>query len=131
MSTPLRLAPALVCLALVLSGVLSRSAASAHHAFNADYDEKDRITLKGTVTVMEWANPHSRIVLAVRGADGTAATWEIELGTPGMLSSRGVRKEDIRIGALVTVDGYRARNKALTAAARILTLADGTELFVR
>ena len=127
MTTPLRLAPLLVCLALALFD----PSVSAHHAFNAEYDEEDRVTLRGTVTELQWANPHGRIVLAVRGADGASANWDIELGTPAMLSSRGVRTDDVRIGAQVSIDGYRARNKATTAAARILTLSDGTELFVR
>jgi hypothetical protein len=117
----------LACAALALA----TTSASAHHAFNAEYDEGDRVALKGTVAELEWTNPHSRIVLAVQRADGAIAKWEVELGTPGMLASRGVRRDDLRIGAQVAVDGYRARNKALAAAARILTLPDGTELFVR
>lgn len=118
---------AAVCLGLVLSG----TPASAHHSFSAEFDAKNRITLKGTVRQVDWANPHTSIRLTVRGPDGATANWEVELGPPAMLLSRGVRKDDLRIGAQVTVDGYRGKHKALTVAARILTLSDGTELFVR
>lgn len=118
---------AAVCLGLTLSA----ASASAHHAFNAEYDEKDRVRLTGAIREVEWVNPHALLRLTVREPDGKTTDWQVELGTPAMLSSRGVRKDDLRIGAKVTVDGYRARSKAMTAAARILTLSDGTDLFVR
>jgi len=119
--------PAVVCLGLVLSS----APISAHHSFSAEFDAKDHIILKGAVQQVDWANPHASIRLTVRGPDGTSANWEVEFGPPAVLSSRGVRKDDFRIGAQVTVDGYRGKKKALTVVARILTLPDGTELFVR
>jgi hypothetical protein len=103
----------------------------AHHALNAEFDEKDRVTLKGTVTKMEWVNPHGRIYIDVKGLDGRIANWAIETAAPAVLLGRGVRKDDFRIGVQVIVDAYRSKNKATTAAGRIVRLPDGTELFLR
>ena len=103
----------------------------AHHAFDTEFDEKDRITLKGTLTKMEWMNPHSWIFMDVKGPDGKLAKWAIETGAPAALVRRGLRLSDFRVGMEITVDGYRAKKKVATAAGRIVRLMDGTELFLR
>jgi hypothetical protein len=111
--------------------LLSRAPVYAHHAFDTEFDEKDRITLKGTLTKMEWVNPHGWIYMSVKGPDGKLANWAIETGAPAALLRRGLRKNDFRVGMQIIVDGYRAKNKAATAAGRIVRLMDGTELFLR
>ena len=103
----------------------------AHHAFDTEFDEKDRITLKGTLTKMEWVNPHGWIHMSVKGSDGKLTNWAIETAAPAALLRRGFRKNDFRVGMQLTIDGYRARNKTATAAGRIVRLMDGTELFLR
>jgi len=103
----------------------------AHHSFDTEFDEKDRITLKGTLTRVEWVNPHGWIYMDVKGPDGTLANWAIETGSPAVLLRRGLRQNDFRVGTEITVDGYRAKKKAATAAGRIVRLMDGTELFLR
>lgn len=103
----------------------------AHHSFDAEFNETDRITLKGTLTKMEWMNPHCWIYLDVKGPGGKVSVWAVETGAPMVLLSRGLRKDDFRVGMELVIDGYRAKTKAATAAGRIVTLTDGTELFLR
>ena len=116
-----------VCVGLLVS----RAPVFAHHAFDTEFDEKDRITLKGTLTKIEWVNPHGWIYMDVKGPAGKVAKWAIETGAPAALLRRGLRKDDFRVGMEIIVDGYRAKTKAATAAGRIVRLPDGTELFLR
>jgi Family of unknown function (DUF6152) len=117
----------LVCIGLLVC----RASVFTHHAFDTEFDEKDRITLKGTLTKMEWINPHGWIYMNVKGPDGKLVNWAVETGAPAVLLKRGVRRNDFRVGMEIVVDGYRARKKAATAAGRIVRLMDGTELFLR
>ena len=103
----------------------------AHHSFDAEFNEKDRITLKGTLTKMEWMNPHCWIYLDVKDPGGKVSVWAVETGAPMVLLSRGLRKDDFRVGMELVIDGYRAKTKAATAAGRIVTLTDGTQFFIR
>ena len=116
-----------VCVGLLVCGV----PVLAHHAFDTEFDEKDRISLKGTLTKMEWVNPHGWIYMTVKGPDGKVANWAIETGAPAALLRRGLKKNDFRVGTEIVVDGYRAKKRAATAAGRIVRLPDGTELFLR
>ena len=116
-----------VCVGLLVS----RVPVFAHHAFDTVFDEKDRITLKGTLTKMEWVNPHGWNHMNVKGPDGKVANWAIETGAPAALLRRGLRKNDFGVGTEIIVDGYRAKRKAATVAGRIVKLPDGTELFLR
>lgn len=117
---------------VVCAGLLNQEVpAYTHHAFDTEFDEIDRITLKGTLSKVEWVNPHCWIYIDVKGPDGRLANWAIETGSPATLLRRGLRQDDFRVGTEITVDGYRAKKKAETAAGRILRLMDGTELFLR
>jgi hypothetical protein len=116
--------------AIGLGAVLCWTAISAHHALNAAFDERDRITLKGTIMKIEWVNPHAWIHIDVTSPNGPTAHWAVETAPPAVLLARGVRKDDFRIGAEVVIDGYRAKNRT-TASGRIVRLPDGTELFLR
>ena len=116
----------------VCAGLMDpRLPALAHHSFDAEFNEKDRITLKGTLTKMEWMNPHCWIYLDVKGPGGKVSVWAVETAAPMVLLSRGLRKDDFRVGMELVIDGYRSKTKAATAAGRIVTLTDGTELFLR
>src|SRR2546428_172892 len=82
--------------------------AVAHHAFSAEFDANKPVKLTGTVTKMEWVNPHSWIHIDVKKQDGTVESWAIEGGTPNTLLRRGLRKSDLLPGTEIRVDGFQA-----------------------
>ena len=102
----------------------------AHHAFSSEFDANRPVKLKGTVTKMEWVNPHSWIHIDVKKADGTVENWAIEGGTPNTLLRRGLRKQDLPPGTEINVDGYQAKDGGLRANGNNLTLADGRQMFL-
>ena len=103
---------------------------SAHHAFAAEFDASLPVTLHGTVTQMEWINPHSWIHIDVTKPDGTVEQWMIEGGPPNALLRRGFRKNDLLPGIQVLVEGYQAKDGSARANGRDLTFTDGTKLFL-
>jgi len=102
---------------------------SAHHAFAAEFDINKPITLRGTVTKMDWINPHSWIHLEVTGADGNTVAWMIELGTPNVLVRRGFTKQSLQSGTEIVVAGYQAKNGENKINGGFVTFKDGTRLF--
>jgi Family of unknown function (DUF6152) len=105
-------------------------AALAHHSFAAEYDANKPVTLTGTVTKMAWINPHSWIYIDVTKADGSVEKWAVEAGPPGTLIRAGFTKESMVPGTVIVVNGYRAKDGALRANGRDITLPDGKLLFV-
>jgi uncharacterized protein DUF6152 len=104
--------------------------ASAHHSFAAEFDANAPVTLRGTITKMEWINPHSWIHIDVKNPDGTVTEWMVEGGTPNTLFRRGFTREAVKAGMEITVEGYRAKNGANRANGRDLILNDGRRLFM-
>ena len=102
----------------------------AHHAFQAEFDANRPVTLKGTVTKMEWINPHAWIHIDVKEPDGKIAKWMIEAGTPNTLYRRGFTKDSLAPGSVIVVQGYQAKNGSLHANGRDVTLPDGRTLFM-
>ena len=115
--------------ALMLAGMALPPPAFAHHAFAAEYDAKKHVILKGTVTKMEWINPHAWIHIDVKKPDGGVEEWMIEFGTPNTLLRRGFTRDSLKPGTEITVDGYQAKDGALHANGRNVTLPDGKVLF--
>ena len=104
--------------------------ASAHHSFAAEYDANDPVTLTGTVTKMAWINPHAWIYIAVLKPDKIVENWAVEAGPPGTLIRAGFTKVSLAPGTVIVVNGYRAKDGALRANGRDITLPDGRLLFV-
>jgi hypothetical protein len=101
----------------------------AHHSFAAEYDNAKPIALTGTVTKVEWTNPHARFYLDVKDDKGTVTNWEFELGSPNGLARRGWTRNSMKAGDQVIVDGYMAKDGSNLANARNVKLADGRKLF--
>jgi hypothetical protein len=103
----------------------------AHHSFATQYDADAPISLTGTVTAVEWTNPHARFYLDVEEADGTHVNWNLELASPNVLRRNGWFRNSLEVGDVVTVEGSRARDGSTMANARTVTLKDGTKVFAR
>jgi len=114
----------------VLSGLLAASApAMAHHSFSAIFDAAKPVTITGTVTRVEWMNPHTWIYLDVKKDDGGVEAWQFELGSPNRLMRYGWNQDSLPTGTTVTIAGSRARDGSLKAAVDTVTLPDGKRLF--
>lgn len=101
----------------------------AHHSFAAQYDRNKPVTLTGNVTKLEWMNPHVYFYLDVKDASGHVANWAIEGGAPNALYRAGWRKDSLKIGELVTVEGFLARDGSKLANMSTVTVADGRRVF--
>jgi len=115
-----------------LSGILlavGAVPALAHHSFAAEYDSTKPITLKGSVTKMEWQNPHARFYVDVTDEAGKVTNWELELGSPNGLMRRGWTRNSLKPGDTVIVEGYLAKDGSKLANARNVTLGDGRKIF--
>ena len=104
--------------------------APAHHSFAGEFDVEKPIKLQGTITKVEWINPHAWIHIDVKRPDGTVESWAIEGGTPNTLYRRGITRDSVKAGMVINVDGYLARDGSRKANGRDLTLPDGRKLFL-
>jgi hypothetical protein len=104
--------------------------AAAHHSFAGEFDVDKPIKLQGTVTKVEWINPHAWIHIDVKKPDGSVESWAIEGGTPNTLFRRGITRDSVKSGMVINVDGYLARDGSNKANGRDLTLPDGRKLFL-
>jgi hypothetical protein len=103
--------------------------AVAHHAFAAEFDRQKPVTLTGTVTKVEWANPHARFYVDVKDQSGKVNNWDFELGSPNGLMRRGWTRNSLKIGDVVTVTGWAAKVSPHVANAGTVTLASGKKVF--
>jgi hypothetical protein len=99
--------------------------ASAHHSFAAEFDSTKAVTLKGSVTKIEWMNPHIWVYLDVKDDRGTPESWQCEGGPPNTLTRNGWSKDSLKIGDQVTIDGALAKDGSKTCNARTVKLPDG------
>ncbi len=101
----------------------------AHHSFAAEFDASKAVRLTGTLTKIEWTNPHSYFYIDVKDEKGQIANWGCEGAGPGALSRRGFKRGDIKIGDTLVVDGYRAKDGSRLIDARRVTLPDGRNIY--
>lgn len=103
--------------------------ALAHHSFAAEYDSNQPVTLKGTLTKVEWTNPHGWIHIDVKNDEGKVTSWAVEFGAPNALLRRGLRKSDFPAGVELVVNGYRAKSGSPTINGTSVKFPDGRNLF--
>jgi len=109
--------------------LLSAYTLTAHHSFDAEFDRNKPVTLKGSVTRVDWGNPHIWVFLDVKDDTGKVANWGVEGGAPNALFRNGWRKDSLKVGDTVTVEGSKARDGSLRANANRVTLPDGRRVF--
>ena len=97
----------------------------AHHSFAAEFDATKAIRITGTLTRVEWTNPHSYFYVEVKDGSGNVVSWSCEAGAPGALSRRGFKRGDLKLGDTIIVDGYQAKDGSRLMDARRVTLSDG------
>ncbi len=117
---------AVALVSLVIAGQLMW----AHHSFEAEFDITKPVVLQGTVTKMEWINPHAWIHLDVKGPDGKVVNWMVETGSPNILIRRGFTKKSLEVGTEIIVYGYRAKSGEPKANGGRVTFKDGRTLFL-
>ena len=103
---------------------------SAHHAFAAEFDANKPLQMKGTVTKMEWLNPHVWLHMDVKTPDGKTENWAFEAGTPNVLFRRGFTRKSLLPGTVIVIDGYQAKDGSRRANGRDITFEDGKKLFM-
>ena len=102
----------------------------AHHAFSAEFDANKPVKLQGAVTKVELVNPHAWVHIEVKKPDGTVEQWMVEGGTPNTLQRRGITRDTLKVGTVIIVEGYQAKDGTMKANGRNMTLPDGRTLFM-
>lgn len=102
----------------------------AHHAFSAEFDANAPVTLRGPIMKVEWINPHAWIHIEVKSPSGKSEIWMVEGGTPNTLQRGGVTRDSLKVGTVIVVAGYRAKDGRMRANGRDITYPDGRTLFM-
>jgi len=110
---------------VIITVLATASPALAHHSFAAEYDTTKPIAITGTVTKVEWTNPHARFYVDLKEADGSITNWAFELGSPNLLIRYGFTRDLLKIGSEVTVEGFQAKDASKVANTKTVKLPDG------
>jgi hypothetical protein len=113
----------------VLSFIIAAAPLLAHHSFAAEFDSKKPVELKGTLVELEWVNPHAWIHMEVTDASGKVTKWDCELGSPNLLMRNGWRRDSLKKGDVIVVNGSQAKDGTNVANARTVSFADGKRVF--
>jgi hypothetical protein len=123
-------------LAVVFALIIAVAPIRAHHSFAAEYDSNKTVTIKGTVQILKWVNPHAYVYVDVKAANGKVTTWAFESLSPNALARQGWNRYSLKQGDQVTVEGYMAKDGkpladgAIHANSRLITMSDGRKVFV-
>ncbi len=117
-----------IAFAGLLASLLGTRPVFAHHSGAAVFDTTKKLELKGVVTRMEWTNPHAHFFLDVKAADGTVTNWNLELASPSILLRNGWKRDSLKAGDAVTVDGSPAKDNSKFGIAQSIEFADGHKL---
>ena len=118
-----------VLVGVIAGAFLAEGTALAHHSFAAEFDRNLPVTVTGTVTKVEWMNPHARFYIDAKDDTGAIVNWDFELASPNGLMRRGWTRNSMKLGDVVTVTGHRAKNNPHVGNASTVVLADGKKLF--
>lgn len=124
-----RLTTILILVGLLAAALSETAPVFAHHSFAAEFDTAKPVKLTGKLTLMKWANPHAWIYIDVVGTNGKVTNWALETSAANGLLRRGWRKEDLKAGTVLLVEGWQARNGSPTANITSITFEDGRRLF--
>jgi len=116
-------------LAFTITAIALALPGFAHHPFSAEFDASQPVTLAGTVTKVEWMNPHTYFYFDVKDSSGKVTNWKLETASPAELTRHGWKSDEVKVGDQLTVQAYRARDGSNLANARMITLPTGNEVF--
>src|SRR5215467_5903092 len=115
---------------IFLPVLLAPIAAFGHHAYTAEFDTTKPVKLSGVLTKVEWSNPHIWIYLDVKDDRGNVANWGFSASPPGMLQRRGITKNSLKLGEVLTISGHRAKDGSNNASGNVVTFADGRDALI-
>jgi len=110
--------------------VAAAAAASAHHSYTAEFDLDKPVKLTGTLTRLEWTNPHIWLYLDVKDETGKVTNWGFSASPPGMLTRRGITRNSLKMGEVLTISGHRAKDGSNNASGNVVTFADGRDALI-
>src|SRR5579872_1695076 len=122
--------PGMRRVAVVLGLVALATVAWAHHSYTAEFDLEKPVKLTGTLTRLEWTNPHIWLYLEVKDDSGKVTVWGFSASPPGMLTRRGITKNSLKLGDVLTISGHRAKDGSNNASGNVVTFADGRDALI-